>query len=114
MFCAGLLLSIADLLTLDWPNNKNTTNATACSARLPACRRNKGDILPCLRRLGFRKAAPPADSCEYHTASGCAFQLTFHQVPLIRLCAGQITRTLTYLVKMQVFPRPRKTPVNEN
>src|ERR1700736_2540127 len=77
MFCAGLLLSIADLLTHDWPSNKHSAHATACSVRLPACRRNKGGHPAVPVPPSLRKAAPPASSSENHTASGCAFQLTF-------------------------------------
>src|ERR1700736_2980121 len=77
MFCAGLLLSIADLLAHYWPSNKHSAHATACSVRHPACRKNKGGHPAVPGPPSFRKAAPPADSCEYHTASCRAFQLTF-------------------------------------
>src|ERR1700730_14414851 len=99
MFCAGLLLSIADLLTHDWPSNKHSAHATACSVRLPACRRNKGGHPAVPVSPSFHKAAPPADSCEYHTASCGAFQLTFSsasgQPPLRRS-------------KCKYFPAPGK------
>jgi len=42
-----------------------------------ACRENKGGHPAVPVPPSFREAAPPADGCEYHTASRRAFQLTF-------------------------------------
>src|SRR6266852_1887603 len=81
MFCAGLLLSIADLLKffdLRIPTCPFRRRLRASSNRqhVPSRtshERARGDNLP-PRRLVFPKAAPPSGSCEEHTASPSAFQ----------------------------------------
>src|SRR5580693_7359147 len=85
MFCAGLLLSIADLLrffelqhaNLPGPQSSGQVHRNsmflAAFPHWSSALGTRGVSLP-LRRHGFPRLRRLADSCEYHTASPRAFQ----------------------------------------
>src|SRR5260370_23058538 len=81
MFCADLLLSIADLLKVLRPPNitlplpqtpQGKFQSTACSSRTSRLRNMGGQ--PASSPPGFPRLRRPAGSCEDHTASPSAFQ----------------------------------------
>src|SRR5580698_10251815 len=79
IFCAGLLLSIADLLKFLDLRHSNlhprqppwALKPTACSSRTFRSRTRGDNLLP---RRPISQAAPHAGSCEYDTASPHSFQ----------------------------------------
>src|SRR5690348_11580348 len=89
MFCAGLLLSIADLLEL------NCQLPTAGPGRFePAPNHSRFPSLPALKEQGgtTRSEAvislPPA-RCEYHTANRVAFQYSSYLLSYSRLTGSR-------------------------
>src|ERR1700740_2467234 len=80
MFCAGLLLSIADLLNFNLRENlprahasSGQANATACSWR-PSGLEEHGGTTCLLTASDFARLCRLAGSWEYDTASSPAFQ----------------------------------------
>src|SRR5579872_2619605 len=88
MFCAGLLLSIADLLGCELRSFQPASpqalldrlKSTACSSKPSRGYRNKGGQPRC-RQLNWQIAA--ADNCQYNTAIRYAFQPGTYLTPIV-------------------------------